>query len=413
MLVLVARRERPSTQAVLGSFRRPKAVKVGHMEDERAALRELILLPVAHPKLRSELGVDFPKGVLLRGPPGVGKTLLVRSVVHECRQVEDDSGGTLALKLQVINGSEIMTSGHGDAEQALRDTFEIAVTHTCSARHAANVIFIDELNTLCPKRESAGGGASSSHSQIVAQLLTLLNGVEGGISRGNVVVAAATTLPNSIDPALRRPGRFDREIFVAPPSTALKKKIFNIYLNQAPYALSSGTPDEVKRQCDAFVDELAAKAVGFVDADIAALCREAVMVASTRHLVAMSRDQDLQQWTSLARKPCGYYPLAKDGERLLDQEYVSFLLGSEGKSKITVVPPTEEKTQAFEVTMEDFDQVMQTVVPSALRGASGFTYEQLLWKHFERQSWDSIGGQGETKLALQQALKWSHRPSLD
>ncbi|KAK1945650.1 Calmodulin-interacting protein 111 [Phytophthora citrophthora] len=411
----------------------PKAVKVGGMEDERAALRELILLPVAHPKLRSELGVEFPKGVLLCGPPGVGKTLLVRSVVHECRQVEDDYGATLDLKLQVINGSEIMTSGRGDAEQALRDTFEAAVTHARSARHAASVIFIDELDALCPKRESTGGGASSSHSRIVAQLLTLLDGVEGGISRENVVVAAATNLPNSIDPALRRPGRFDREIFVAPPNTALRKKIFNVHLNQTPYALSCGTPDEVKRQRDAFVDELAAKAVGYVGADIAALCREAVMVASTRHLVAMSRDQDLQQWWNDWKRrveplsamqnatstlgavvagrawhanPAAIIPLwfiakqTKDGARTSDQEYFSFLLGSEEKRSLTLVPPTEEKTQAFEVTMEDFDQAMQTVVPSALRGASGFT------KHFERQGWDSIGGQGETKLALQQALEW-------
>ncbi|KAL3668880.1 hypothetical protein V7S43_006170 [Phytophthora oleae] len=415
----------------------PKAVKVGGMEDERAALRELILLPVAHPKLRSELGVEFPKGVLLCGPPGVGKTLLVRSVVHECRQVEDDSGATLNLNLQVINGSEIMTSGRGDAEQALRETFETAVTHARSARHAASVIFIDELDALCPKREAAGGGASSSHSRIVAQLLTLLDGVEGGLSRENVVVAAATNLPNSIDPALRRPGRFDREIFVAPPNTALRKKIFNVHLNQTPYALSCGSIEEADEQRNAFLDELAAKAVGYVGADIAALCREAVMVASTRRLVALSRDQDLQQWwadwkrrveplstmqnatTTLGAvvagrawhaNPTAIIPLwflakqikiDKDGERPSNEEYFSFLLGSEAKRSFTLVPPTEEpKTQVFEVTMEDFDQAMQTVVPSALRGASGFT------KHFERQGWDSIGGQAETKLALQQALEW-------
>eukprot|EP00644_Phytophthora_capsici_P004707 jgi/Phyca11/565983/estExt2_Genewise1.C_PHYCAscaffold_190540 len=403
------------------------------MEDERAALRELILLPVAHPKLRSELGVEFPKGVLLCGPPGVGKTLLVRSVVHECRQVEDDYGAMLDLKLQVINGSEIMTSGRGDAEQALRDTFETAVTHARSARHAASVIFIDELDALCPKREATGGGASSTHSRIVAQLLTLLDGVEGGLSRENVVVAAATNLPNSIDPALRRPGRFDREIFVSPPNTALRKKIFNVHLNQTPYAISGGSPDEADQQRDAFVGELAAKAVGYVGADIAALCREAVMVASTRHLVALSRDKDLQQWwadwkrrveplsamqnatTTLGAvvagrawhaNPTAIIPLwflakqTKDGERTSGQDYFSFLLGSEAKS-FTLVPPTEDqKTETFEVTMEDFDQAMQTVVPSALRGASGFT------KHFERQGWDSIGGQEETKLALQQALEW-------
>ncbi|POM66345.1 ATPase [Phytophthora palmivora] len=235
---------------------------MGGMEDERAALRELILLPVAHPRLRSELSVEFPKGVLLCGPPGVGKTLLVRSVVHECCQVKDVSGTTLDLNLQVINGSEIMTSGRGDAEQALRDTFEIAVVHARSSRHAASVIFIDELDALCPKREAAGGGASSAHSRIVAQLLTLLDGVEGGLSRENVVVVAATNLPNSIDPALRRPGRFDREIFVAPPNTVLRKKIFEVHLNRTPYALCSRSPQDAELQRDIFLETLAAKAVG-------------------------------------------------------------------------------------------------------------------------------------------------------
>ncbi|EGZ17152.1 hypothetical protein PHYSODRAFT_499974 [Phytophthora sojae] len=423
-----------------------EGVKVGGMEDERAALRELILLPVAHPRLRSDLGVEFPKGVLLCGPPGVGKTLLVRSVVHECRQVQDASGATLDLNLQVINGSEIMTSGRGDAEQALRSTFETAVVHARSARHAASVIFIDELDALCPKREAAGGGASSAHSRIVAQLLTLLDGVEGGLSRENVVVVAATNLPNSIDPALRRPGRFDREIYVAPPNTALRKKIFKVHLSRTPYALSSDSLDDAEARRDVFLDRLAAKAVGYVGADIAALCREAAMVASTRQLVALSRDRELEQWWADWKRrveplsalqnasstlgavvagrawhanPTAIIPLwflAKQSNQhdidktadstslpQSDREYFGYLLGSEGKRTFAPAHHGErdqKKIEAFEVTMEDFEQAMQTVVPSALRGASGFT------KDFERQGWDSIGGQAETKLALQQALEW-------
>ncbi|ETL38642.1 hypothetical protein L916_09830 [Phytophthora nicotianae] len=421
-----------------------KGVKVGGMEDERAALRELILLPVAHPRLRLELGVEFPKGVLLCGPPGVGKTLLVRSVVHECRQVKDASGAPLDLNLQVINGSEIMTSGRGDAEQTLRGTFDNAVVHARSARHAASVIFIDELDALCPKREAAGGGASSSHSRIVAQLLTLLDGVEGGLSRENVVVAAATNLPNSIDPALRRPGRFDREIFVAPPNTALRKKIFKVHLSRTPYALTNGSAEEAEQQRYTFLDTLAAKAVGYVGADIAALCREAAMVASTRQLVALSQDRDLEQWWEDWKRrvepltgvqnasptleavvagrawhanPAAIIPLwflakqnsQQDADNTGDSEhqrqsdlgYFRFLLGGERQRiKPSSRHEKDEKVQTFEVTMADFDQAMQTVVPSALRGASGFT------KDFERQGWDSIGGQAETKLALQQALEW-------
>ncbi|KAF4127984.1 AAA+ lid domain [Phytophthora infestans] len=436
-LVLDAVGTRPTTQQV-------KGVTMGGMEDERAALRELILLPVAHPRLRSELGVEFPKGVLLCGPPGVGKTLLVRSVVHECRQVKGASGATLNLNLQVINGSEIMTSGRGDAEQTLRATFETAVAHARSARHAASVIFIDELDALCPKREAAGGGASSSHSRIVAQMLTLLDGVEGGLSRENVVIAAATNLPNSIDPALRRPGRFDREIFVAPPNTVLRKKIFKVHLSRTPYALSQGSPEEAEQKRDNFLDTLAAKAVGYVGADIAALCREAAMVASTQQLVALSRDRDLEQWwedwkrrveplsavqnttTTLGAavagrawhaNPAAIIPLwflakhnskqdgdntgDRDYQRQADREYFSFLLGGEGQRSTTApCQEKDEKLQTFEVTMADFDQAMQTIVPSALRSASGFT------KDYERQGWDSIGGQAETKLALQQALEW-------
>ncbi|KAE8915280.1 hypothetical protein PF002_g13149 [Phytophthora fragariae] len=419
-----------------------KGVKVGGMEDERAALRELILLPVAHPRLRSELGVEFPKGVLLCGPPGVGKTLLVRSVVYECRQVQDATGVTLDLNLQVINGSEIMTSGRGDAEQALRATFETAVAHARSALHAGSVIFIDELDALCPKRETAGGGASSAHSRIVAQLLTLLDGVEGGLSRENVVVVAATNLPNSIDPALRRPGRFDREIFVAPPNTALRKKIFKVHLNRTPYAMNNESPDEAEAQRDSFLNTLAIKAVGYVGADIAALCREAAMVASTRQLVALSRDREMEQWWADWKRrveplsalrnasstlgalvagrawhtnPTAIIPLwflAKQSnqhgaiktadsmsQRQVDLEYFGFLLGGEGK-RVHRDEGDEKKTHTFEVTMEDFEQAMQAVVPSALRVASGFT------KDFERQGWDSIGGQTQTKLALQQALEW-------
>ncbi|CAH0490287.1 unnamed protein product [Peronospora farinosa] len=423
-----------------------KGVEIGGMDDERAALRELILLPVAHPRLRSDMGVEFPKGVLLCGPPGVGKTLLVRSVVYECRQVKDTSGAMLNLKLQVINGSEIMTSGRGDAERTLRATFEMAVAHARGAQQAASVIFIDELDALCPKREATGGGAMSAHSRIVAQLLTLLDGVESGLSRENVVIVAATNLPNSIDPALRRPGRFDREIFVSPPNVALRKKIFKVHLKQTPYALSSGSSESVEQLRDFFLDILAAKSVGYVGADIAALCREAAMVASTRELVALSHDRELEQWwadwkrrveplsgvqnlsTTLSSvvagrawqaNPIAIIPLwflakqtmnrdsnknaGNNQQRLPQLEYFRFLLKSREEQTFASSCPNEDETtvvQTFEVTMEDFDQAMQTVVPSALRGVSGYT------KDFERQGWDSIGGQAETKLALQQALEW-------
>ncbi|CAI5737286.1 unnamed protein product [Hyaloperonospora brassicae] len=430
----------------VGSRRNNEVVTIGGMEKERAALRELIVLPLAHPRLRSDLGVEFPKGVLLCGPPGVGKTLLVRSVVHECREMKDASGAMLDLNLQVINGSEFMTSGRGDAEQALRETFEKAMVHARNAQHCTSVIFIDEVDALCPKRQATGGWGSSAHSRIVAQLLTLLDGVESGLSRENVVVVAATNLPNSIDPALRRPGRFDREIFVPTPNAASRKEIFRVNLRQTPYALGSVSQGNAEKIRDIFLDTLAAKAIGYVGADIAALCREAAMIASTRQLVAVSQDRELEQWwedwkrraeplsadknslTALGSvvagrawhaNPAAIIPLwflvkqlqhcdasknvADDKQQALQSGFFSDLLGIEQTR--TLVSSCHyrgkaKRAQRFELTMSDFDQAMQTIVPSALRSANGFM------RGLERHGWESIGGQAKTKLALQQALEW-------
>uniref|UniRef100_M4B515 AAA+ ATPase domain-containing protein n=1 Tax=Hyaloperonospora arabidopsidis (strain Emoy2) TaxID=559515 RepID=M4B515_HYAAE len=354
----------------------------------------------------------------------------------------------LDLNLQVINGSEYITIGRGDAERALRETFEKAVVHARSAQHAASVIFIDEVDALCPKRQANGGWSSSAHSRIIAQLLTLLDGVEGGLSQENVVVVAATNLPNSIDPALRRPGRFDREILVSPPNAALRKTIFRVNLYRTPYVISSESQENAEKEKlrDKFLNTLAAKAVGYVGADIVSLCREAAMIASTRQLVALSQDRELEQWwvdwkrrgepltaakgqsTTLGSivagrawhaNPAAIIPLwflvkqskhndagknaEKDQQQVSQSGFFHFLLGIEQKH--TFASPChvkdEEKTaRSFGVTMSDFDQAMQTIVPSALRGASGFM------RDFERHSWDSIGGQVETKRALQQALEW-------
>ena len=173
---------------------------LGGMRDTIDALREMVELPLRHPELFQRLGVDPPKGVLLHGPPGTGKTLLARAVANES-----------AAKFFLINGPEIMGSAYGESERHLREIFEQA------AQSAPSIIFIDEIDSIAPKRGQVQGEAEK---RLVAQLLTLMDGLE---PRTNLVVIAATNRPDAIDEALRRPGRFDREIVIGvPPRSAIR-----------------------------------------------------------------------------------------------------------------------------------------------------------------------------------------------
>lgn len=375
----------------------PTLSKIGGLKRERAALREMILMPVEHPNLREQYGLELPKGLLLCGPPGVGKTLLVRTVVQECRQDAD-------LRLQVINGAEIMTSGIGDAENALRNIFQRAKEHSSTSPTAASVIFIDELDALCPKRDEVGG-SGMAHSRVVAQLLTLMDGAES--HNETLVVVGATNLPNAIDPALRRPGRFDRELFISPPSASQRQQIFETHMADMPYCLDGNR--------DAFLSELATNSIGYVGADIAALCREALAVASTRHFVAMARDRELDEWwtqwrrrsepvcdSKLASVISGFawkanpvaIPLwfiakssAKHSTSQERLEFFSYLVAAQDQHESNddqqqdiSSPATASRPQGmFEVTMADFEQAMTVITASALRGASGFLYVCLLF----------------------------------
>lgn len=392
--------------------------KIGGLEKEQAALRDLILLPVENAELGARCGLEFPRGLLLCGPPGVGKTLLVRTVVHQCRE-------RVPLQLQTINGAEIMTSGVGDAEAALRAIFLAASSFARRTRGAA-VIFIDELDALCPARDAS---SATAHSRVVAQLLTLLDGVDAR-ARDNVIVVGATNLPNAIDPALRRPGRFDRELFLAPPGASERAKIFQMNMQEMPICVGlerDPTSDDkaIAAAKAAFFEALARKAIGYVGADIAALCREALAVATTRRFVAMAKDKELSEWWSawkrrskplynanfsavVAGNAWSANPVAiplwflskikqqqeqESSSRRGGSSYFAFLLGNNGASvdkredcdddSLQYALPTQsadsdgDKEQAgdvFEVTMADFEQAMQVVVASSLRGAAGFSY---------------------------------------
>ncbi|PCN50067.1 AAA family ATPase [Candidatus Geothermarchaeota archaeon ex4572_27] len=222
---------------------------IGDLEDAKARIREMIELPLRHPELFKHLGIEPPKGVLLYGPPGCGKTLLAKAVANE-------SGANFIS----INGPEIMSKFYGESEQRLREIFKEA------EENAPSIIFIDEIDAIAPKREEVTGEVER---RVVAQLLALMDGLK---SRGQVIVIGATNRPEAVDPALRRPGRFDREIAIGVPDRRGRKEILQIHTRGMPLAE------------DVDLDELADVTHGFTGADLAALCREAAMNALRKFL---------------------------------------------------------------------------------------------------------------------------------
>jgi len=222
---------------------------VGGLHEEIRRTREMIELPLRHPELFQRLGIEPPKGVLLHGPPGCGKTLLVKAVANESD-----------ANFYAINGPEIMSKFYGESEKRLREIFEKA------QQNAPGIIFIDELDAIAPKREEVTGEVER---RVVAQLLALMDGLE---ARGNVIVIGATNRVNAIDPALRRPGRFDREIEIGVPDKEGRLEILQIHTRGMPLAENV----DLKR--------LSEITHGYTGADVSALCREAAMKALRRYL---------------------------------------------------------------------------------------------------------------------------------
>jgi transitional endoplasmic reticulum ATPase len=230
---------------------------IGGLRDELQRLRETIELPMRHPELFRRLGIEPPKGVLLFGPPGTGKTLIAKAVANE-------SGAHFIP----IAGPEVISKYYGESEQRLREVFEEA------AENAPSIIFIDELDSITPKREEVTGEVER---RVVAQLLTMMDGLE---ERGQVVVIGATNRLDAIDPALRRPGRFDREIEIGVPTNPDRIEILKIHTRGMPLY------DDVR------LEELSERTHGFTGADIAALSREAAIRALRRYLPHINLDEE-------------------------------------------------------------------------------------------------------------------------
>ncbi|MFX0014175.1 MAG: CDC48 family AAA ATPase [Promethearchaeota archaeon] len=231
---------------------------IGGLSEEIKRVREMIELPMKHPELFERLGIDPPKGVLLHGPPGTGKTLLAKAVANE-------SG----VNFVSIAGPEIMSKFYGESEQRIREIFQQA------EKDAPSIIFIDELDSIAVKREEVTGEVER---RVVAQLLALMDGLK---SRGKVIVIGATNRPNALDPALRRPGRFDREIEIGVPDRNGRYEVLLVHTRGMPLA------DDVD------LEEYAAKTHGFVGADIAALTKEAAMHTLRKVLPKIDFDKPL------------------------------------------------------------------------------------------------------------------------
>ena len=230
---------------------------VGGLTEEVKKIREMVELPLKHPEIFDRLGIEPPKGVLLHGPPGTGKTLLAKAVANETES-----------NFILLNGPEIMSKFYGESEKRVREIFDEA------EKNAPSIIFIDEIDAIAPKREDVQGEVER---RVVSQLLTMMDGLK---SRGKVVVIGATNRPNSLDPALRRPGRFDREVEISVPDKAGRLSVLKIHTRNMP----------LTKEVD--LDKLASVTHGFVGADLSSLAKEAAMNVLRKVLLKVDLKED-------------------------------------------------------------------------------------------------------------------------
>ncbi|GGP21963.1 ATPase AAA [Thermocladium modestius] len=324
-------REEPVKEAEI-SVSRVTWEDIGDLEEAKQKIRELVELPLRHPELFKYLGIDPPKGILLVGPPGTGKTLLAKAVATE-------SNAYFAS----INGPEIMNKYYGESEARLRDIFDEA------KKNSPAIIFIDEIDSIAPKREEVTGEVER---RVVAQLLTLMDGLQ---ERGQVVVIGATNRPDAVDPALRRPGRFDREITIGMPDKSARKEILQVHTRNVPLC---GEDDVKNNVCDksdlVSLDELAEMTHGYTGADIAALVKEAAMARLRKAI----------------------------DQKIIDLEQPEIPQGILEKIRIS---------------KQDFLDGMKYVQPTVLRE---------IIVEMPEVKWDDIGGYDKVKQELKETVEW-------
>src|ERR687895_617984 len=245
--------------AEITSDRKPRVTyeEIGGMKEQIKRLREIVELPMRHPEVFARLGIEPHSGILMYGSPGCGKTLIAKALASESE-----------ANFYIINGPEIVNKYYGETEARLRDIFKEA------KETSPSIIFIDEIDAIAPKREETFGDVEK---RVVAQLLALMDGMS---ERGNVIVLGATNRPESIDPALRRPGRFDREIEIGVPNAEGRIEILQIHPRAMPLA------------ADINMRQLASELYGYTGADIKALCREAAMKALRRYIPEIDLEGD-------------------------------------------------------------------------------------------------------------------------
>ncbi len=305
---------------------------IGDLEEAKERIREIVELPMKHPEIFKHLGIEPPKGILLYGPPGTGKTLLAKALANE-----------IGAYFISINGPEIMSKYYGESEKRLREIFEEA------QRNAPSIIFIDEIDAIAPKREEVTGEVEK---RVVAQLLTLMDGLK---ERGRVIVIGATNRPDAIDPALRRPGRFDREIEIRPPDKRARAEILKVHTRNMPLCSKDDVKQGVCREEDVVdLEKLAEMTHGYTGADLAALAKEAAMAALRRFIKA-------------------------------------------GKIDFKQKEIPANVLRELKVTMSDFMEAMKMVRPTLIRE---------IYVEVPEVHWDDIGGLEEVKQELREAVEW-------
>ena len=294
---------------------------IGGIRDEIKKVREMIELPLRHPEIFEKLGIEAPKGVMLYGPPGTGKTLLAKAVANESN-----------AHFISISGPEIMSKFYGESEARLREIFKEA------REKAPSIIFVDEIDSIAPKREEVTGEVER---RVVSQMLSLMDGLE---ARGKVIVISATNRPNAIDPALRRPGRFDREIEIKVPDKKGRQEILQIHTRNMP--LMSEGDDAV------VIDKISSVSHGYVGADLEYLCKEAAMKCLRRLLPELNLEEEK-------------------------------------------IPP--ETLDKLVVNSEDFTKALREVTPSGMRE---------VFIENPDVKWEQVGGLAEVKRELMEAVEW-------